>query len=511
MIRGLAHLIRRLLPWVLPATVVAMITRWLVARSGSGRRPGSATAVLRSGRLSRNAELARIGTRAGGSFAVHRARRVFADAARREDLDREFELKSAAQVTEALGNMKGAMMKLGQMASYLDQGMPEATREALAQLQQDAPTMSPELAAGVIEAELGGPPEEIFETWDPTPIAAASIGQVHRAVTTDGVAVAVKVQYPGVDEAIRSDLDNMDFVFNAMGLLFPGMDPGPIVEELRERLLEELDYVVEADSQRRFVDYYEGHPHILIPRVIDELSAARVLTTELSAGVRFDEVKTWSAEERNMASETIYRFAFGSIYRLGMFNGDPHPGNYLFEPGGRVTFLDFGLVKHFEDEVPLFIELIDHMVIDHNATRFRQVMEEVGVLNAGMDITDEQVIEYFEHFYEIVMVEGEREITKEYASESVRRIFDLTGPHADVMKSANLPPGFVIIQRINLGLMAVFADLGARANWCELAREVWPQVVDAPAAGRLGDEHLDWGGKYHPDEYPQQTQVVAAE
>src|SRR5690606_33246786 len=129
---------------------------------------------------------------------------------------------------------------------------------------------------------------------------------------------------------IRADLENVDFLFNAMGLLFQGMDPGPIVAELRERLLEEIDYGIEADNQRLFADYYRGHPHITVPEVVDELSTARVLTTELVDGARFDEVRSWSADERNLAAETIYRFVFGSIYRLGVFNGDPHPGNYLF-------------------------------------------------------------------------------------------------------------------------------------------------------------------------------------
>ncbi len=166
--------------------------------------------------------LAKAATKAGGSWASDRARRVFADAERREHLDTTRQLRTAEQVAETLGHLKGAMMKLGQMASYLDQGLPEPVRDALAQLQQDAPPMAPELAAQVVVEELGAPPEELFAEWDPMPIAAASIGQVHRALTHDGRAVAVKVQYPGVDEAIRGDLDNAGLLFSAMKMLFPG-------------------------------------------------------------------------------------------------------------------------------------------------------------------------------------------------------------------------------------------------------------------------------------------------
>mgnify|MGYP002681889613 CR=1 FL=1 len=167
------------------------------------------------------------------------------------------ELRTAEAVAETLGNMKGALMKLGQMASYLEAGLPEPMREALVQLQADAPPMAPELAAEVIAAELGAPPEQVFASWEPRPIAAASIGQVHRATTKAGVDVAVKVQYPGVDDAIRHDLQTSNVVFSALGMMFPGMDPKPIVAELRERLGEELDYVNEAANQRH---RHPAHP-----------------------------------------------------------------------------------------------------------------------------------------------------------------------------------------------------------------------------------------------------------
>jgi predicted unusual protein kinase regulating ubiquinone biosynthesis (AarF/ABC1/UbiB family) len=455
------------------------------------------TTVPHRSRRARNVRLARMGARTGASFARHRARRVFASAERRRHLDAEFELRTAEQVAQELGQLKGAMMKLGQMASYLDQGLPQHVRTALAELQRNAPPMSAELAASVIRDELGGSPEEIFLEWDPVPIASASIGQVHRAITRDGVAAAVKVQYPGVDEAMRADLDNVGLVFTGLNQLFPGLEPEPLVEELRARLTDELDYLVEAENQRVFAEHYADHPFIHVPRVIDRHSARRVLTTELADGVEFEEMLTWSQAERDRAAETIYRFAFGSLYRLHLFNGDPHPGNYLFRPGGKVTFLDFGLVKRFTSaEIHQFEEMIRTMVIDHDAPAFRRVIERIGLLPAGAPFTDDEIVDYFGHFYEFVMREGACSITPEYASETVRRFFDATGPYAPIMKAANLPPHMVVIQRINLGLYAVFGQMNATADWRRLADEIWP-FVDAAPSTPMGWEIDVWQRERH--------------
>ena len=464
-----------------------LVRRW--QRTAGGEGPGVISAT---GRSARSAALAKFGARTGGSYAAHRARSVFASAERKEALDEAFALKTAEQVAEELGNLKGAMMKLGQMASYLDQGLPSPIRTALADLRQDAPPMSAELAAGVIEAELGRHPDELFAEWDPVPLASASIGQVHRAITHDDRAVAVKVQYPGVDEAILADLDNVDAVFGAMSYLFAGLDPDALVAELKERLVEELDYRLEAENQRLFVDYYADHPFIRIPPVVDELSTGRVLTSELSPGVRWEELTTWSQEERDLAGEAIYRFVFRSLYRLHAFNGDPHPGNYLFEPGGRVTFLDFGLVKRFRpDEVRFFDDLIDAFVLRGDHADFRRALERAGVISPDVDLTDEQVAGWMGHFYELVVEDRVTPITPEYSSQTVRQMFDLSGPNADIIRAANVPPSFVVIQRINLGLYAVLGELGATANWRRIANELWP-FVDGPPSTRLGEEEAAW-------------------
>jgi predicted unusual protein kinase regulating ubiquinone biosynthesis (AarF/ABC1/UbiB family) len=462
------------------------------------RRPDRGGAVSQTSRWARNVRLARLGARTGSSLALHRARRTFADAERRDALDTAFELKTAEQVAEALGQMKGALMKLGQMASYLDQGLPEHVRGALSELQAGAPPMSPELAVGMIRAELGADPHELFAEWDPVPMAAASIGQVHRAITHEGHAVAVKVQYPGVEQAMGADLDNVGLIFAGMAQFFPGLDHKPLVAELRDRLVEELDYHHEAANQQLFADYYDGHPTIHVPHVHPQYSTGRVLTTDLATGVALDQVVTWDQLQRNLASETIYRFAFGSLYRLHVFNGDPHPGNYLFRPDGHVTFLDFGLVKHFTDpEIDVFGEMIKAMVIDHDPAAFRRIIEDINLLKPGMAFTDDEIVDYLGHFYDFVLEDGPYTITSDYASETVRRFFNTGGPYGEIMRAANVPPFMVIIQRINLGLYAIFGELNATANWRRLAEELWP-FVDGPASTPMGIEIEAWRARRHP-------------
>ncbi|HVE94451.1 MAG TPA: AarF/ABC1/UbiB kinase family protein [Acidimicrobiales bacterium] len=470
----------------------------LVVAGGLARRRARSAAPTDSplratSMLGRNREVAKVGARMGAGYAVHNARRALAGPERRAELDEAFELRTAEEVAAALGSMKGALMKIGQMASFLDDGLPEPMRDALSTLQADAPPMSSELAAQVVQEELGQPPTTLFAEWDERPLAAASIGQVHRAVTHDGHEVAVKVQYPGVDKAIISDLDNSDVLFSILGMVFPGLDPKPIVAEIRERVVEELDYRAEAKQQTQFANWFEGHPFIHIPSVMSSYSSGRVLTTDLAHGARFAEVaETWSQEERDLAGESIYRFVFRSLYRFRAFNGDPHPGNYLFRPGGQVTFLDFGLVKHFTAaDIDLFEAMIRAIVLHDDAAEYRAIIEDAGLLRRNAPLSDEQVVDYFAHFYELVRTEGRQPVTHEYAAETVRRMFDATGKGSEVPKYANVPPSFVVLQRINLGLYAILARLGATHDWLALSRELWPQTNDAPKS-ELGMQEAAW-------------------
>ena len=434
-------------------------------------------AVRAASGLERRVELVLLSARTGFNFLAHRARLVLTPPDRRRAAEERFQLRTAADVADALGNMKGALMKVGQIASYVGDGLPEAFRTALADLQQDAPPMSAELAAHVVEQELGTPPHRLFRRWDDEPMAAASIGQVHRAATADGLDVAVKVQYPGVDRAIRSDLANAGWLFALLGQMFPGMEPGPIVTEIKARLLEELDYRIEAENQRLFADHYADHPLIHVPDVVDRYSTGRVLTTELAEGARFDELEKWSQRERDLAGETIVRFVFGSLFRMHAFNGDPHPGNYVFRPGGHVSFLDFGLVKRFTpEEVAIVEELVKAMSLDEDPHAFRVALESAGFLKPGQSFSDEHVADYFRHFFSFTASAGTTSFTPEHANKTVKRLMDTSGPYGDIMKAGNAPPFAVVLQRINLGLLAVLGRLRATADWGAIMSELWPSA-----------------------------------
>jgi predicted unusual protein kinase regulating ubiquinone biosynthesis (AarF/ABC1/UbiB family) len=445
---------------------------------------------MATSRAGRGLQMAKVTSRIGAGYATGAARAAVTSPEHAAEQRAERQLRTTAEVVETLGSMKGAFMKLGQMASYLDAGLPPEVRNTLATLQASAPPMTAELAASVIAEELGGQPGEVFAEWDPEPLAAASIGQVHRAVTRDGRPVAVKVQYPGIDAAIRADLDNSTMLINLVRMAFPGLDAPSLVAELRSRLVEELDYSLEGRNQTVFADHFAGHPFIHIPRVIPPLSAKRVLTTELATGARYHEVvESWPQHERDLAGETIFRFVFGCLYRFRVFNGDPHPGNYLFSGGGRVSFLDFGLVKWFaDDDVTSLVSMVRTMVTDPDPAAFRAAVEQAGFLRPGADLTDDEIVDYFRHYYELVLQRGPSSFSPEYASETLRHFFDATNP---VLKVANVPAPFVILQRINLGLYAVLAGLGSVADWRTVAEEIWPWVA-APASTPLGRLEEQW-------------------
>lgn len=449
----------------------------------------SATSALKQSRVSRGAALARLALRIGGRYLARSPRLLFASVERRGELRHDLALRSADEVAEELGAMKGVLMKLGQMASYIYEDMPLTFRVSMSRLQQKAPPMTGALAAGVIADELGGPPEQVFAEWDPLPFAAASIGQVHRAITRDGRAIAVKVQYPGIARSITSDLRNVGLLRRIVGAAFPGLDTRSLVDELGDRLNEEVDYLREADSQELFAGFYDGHPFIRVPHVVRELSTARVLTSELVSGATFEELQTWDQHEKDLAAETIHRFVFRSLYRLHAFNGDPHPGNYLFHRGGRVSFLDFGLTKLFtDDDLAPLVDAVRFLVFEKDYEAFRAALERAGFLKAGAPVPTETVVDRFGQFYGTVLQDAPMTITPAYASAIVRRFFDARGPLAPY---SDVPKAYVIMQRINLGLYAVLGSLNATANWRRIAEEIWP-FRNGPPSTPLGEAEADW-------------------
>ena len=311
---------------------------------------------------SRVARTTKVGRLAAGQavrqFGTRAANVARSDEKAQAALDRR-QVQTAEQIVAVLGTMKGAAMKLGQVMSFLDVGLvPEEFREEfqekLAALRDAAPKVSFQQMKKVIEGEYDEPLDEVFETFDPVPIAAASIGQVYKARLHDGRDVAVKVQYPGVASAVRADMQNLGMILRLMKRVAPGLDPKALGDEIRSRIDEELDYELEAANQRTLARIFRGHPFIVVPDVVTRLSRERVVVSEYVSGRGFEEIKQLPQAERDRIGEMIFRFYFGCMYRHHQFSGDPHPGNSLLLDDGRMAFLDFGLFKRIPAEVAEF-------------------------------------------------------------------------------------------------------------------------------------------------------------
>src|SRR3954463_3493289 len=303
-------------------------------------------------------------------------------------------------MVDVLGTMKGAAMKIGQLASFIDtEFIPEEYRDLyqdkLASLRSEAPSMPWKKVKSVLEEEWDGEPvEELFEDFEHDAVAAASIGQVHRAVLPDGRRVAVKVQYPGIAEALRADLQNAQMLMRMAKALAPGLDARAAAEELKERVLEELDYEYEAQNQRAFSRAYRGHPFIYVPDVITRLSRRRVLVTEFVEGLQFDQIKELDEERRSRFGEIVFRFHFGSIYHLQHFNADSHPGNYLLMGDGRVAFLDFGMTKRLDTEqIELEIAAVQ-AAVENDPQAVRDALAEIGYLHDPSKVDAERLMDH---------------------------------------------------------------------------------------------------------------------
>ena len=441
-------------------------------------------------RAQRGANMARLGASTSTGYLASRIRRLRdGDAA-----DARFHAETAERLLETLGTMKGAAMKLGQIASFVDLDLPpeaQATyHEVLARLRDAAPAVHPSQIVDVITAEYGAPPEQVFAQWDPDPIASASIGQVHRAVLPDGTKVVTKVQYPGVAEAVQSDLANAELFAPLARLFSPNLQVRPLMEEMRERLVDELDYQKEALYQQAFFERYDGHPFIRVPRVYAEWCRPRVLVSEFVEGRSFDAMEaTASAAQRRRYAEIIYRFVFGSLQRFRLFNGDPHPGNYLFPDDGTVVFLDFGSVKMFRSITREQLQAQLDAAINSDATELIAHMRTAGFVPQGGEVDPEGILELFRLFNRPVLDDAEFAYTPEYAREVIRAGTDPKAGYWELLRKLNLPPDYLLLNRIQWGVNSILARLGAKANWHRIAMEL--AGTGAPAS-ELGEEEADF-------------------
>jgi predicted unusual protein kinase regulating ubiquinone biosynthesis (AarF/ABC1/UbiB family) len=429
------------------------------------------------GRLRRTAE---IGGLVGGQTVrtyATRAANVTRSPDARRAADERRAVEAAEQIVDVLGHMKGAAMKVGQIASFIDPtGLPEDERASfqakLASLRDSAPRVGFKRMRKVIEEDLGQPLEEVFDEFETDAVAAASIGQVYRARLADGRRVAVKVQYPGVGAAVRADVQNLGLMLRAVKRLAPELDDKAVADELRERLSEELDYDHEAQAQREFARRFRGHPFIAIPQVVTELSAERVLVSEWVGGTGFEEVRRRDRATRDRFGEIVFRFFFGSLYRDGQFSGDPHPGNYTLLDDGRVAFIDFGLTKRVTPERLAREKAAIRAALAGDAAGVRRELAALGFLAPDdAHIDSDALLGWVRSLHEWHAEDRPVTITAGYVSDLI-----LSGtPGAanwELEKHLSLPAEALLSRQLETLVLGVMGQLEVTANWHRIMAEL---------------------------------------
>ncbi len=384
----------------------------------------------------------------------------------------EIEAAGAVEQARTAGELRGGMAKVAQLTAYL-QGPggveSDEARRALGVLWDRAPAMSVDAIAGVVEEDLGSRPEVIFASWDPTPIAAASLGQVHRATTHEGAAVAVKVQYPGVAEGLRSDLDSPRVLRQLAGAATGGALAPDAVARLRDAVLAELDYVAEGRWLERFRKAFARVPDTVIPRLHPALSSPRVLTADLVDGQPLPAFAAGDAspEARARVALALFRFAWGGPLRHGLLNADPNPGNYLVLPDGRTAFLDFGCATELDEEIVQQDRRIWRAVLTHDPENLRHAVHKEGLLGRARTLDSSTYREWERYLAGPYLARKPFRWTARYA----RRFAELTSL---LVRAGGLvlPAQAVLLWRQRLGVAAVLGELGAEADFSTVLEQL---------------------------------------
>ncbi len=447
------------------------------------------------GRIRRVAPLAGLTARTAGGhlFAALRERAGDSGAVER------FHERTAERYADLLGHSKGVLMKAGQLLSMIDTGCIgdgglSPYQNAMTRLQSDAPPMDPDLAKQVVCTELGRSTDQLYEEFDDEPFAAASIGQVHRAVLPDGRQVAVKIQYPGVAEAIRADLANTEllatFLRVAVSVAGTGIQPSlrNATREIAARISEEVDYCREAANITAFHDLYRGHPFIRVPEVIAEASAERVLTMTYLPGL--DWIDAVQAEQplKDTWSEVIVRFVLGSYRHANLVHADPHCGNFRFAPDGTVGFLDFGCVKVLPEPQRRRFVQIARAVIEGRPKDLRELMFASGYFSADQWVTAEDLFDWSAQILHETRQPQPARYTRDTSRRAIKSILDAGSPD-HVARHMTIPEDYVFFARLTLNVASVCAELHAT----HYARSIYDDMdgVAEPVTA-LGEAHCEW-------------------
>ncbi|UGY93515.1 ABC1 kinase family protein [Streptomyces gobiensis] len=380
-----------------------------------------------------------------------------------ELVGQELQQRTAEQLFKVLGELKGGAMKFGQAMSVFESALPEELarpyRAALTKLQEAAPPMPTGTVHSVLAERLGEDWREFFEEFEDKPAAAASIGQVHRAIWHDGREVAVKVQYPGAGEALLSDLGQLSRFARVLGPLIPGMDIKPLIAELRDRVSEELDYGLEAQAQSAYAAEFAGDPDVRVPDVVHQCD--QVLVTEWLDGVPLAEViRDGEQPERDQAGQLLARFLFSGTARTGLLHADPHPGNFRLLADGRLGVMDFGTVDRLPEGLPPTIGTALRMTLDGEADEVYALLCDEGFVKTAIELDPETVLDYLMPIIEPVRV-AEFTFAREWMREQAARVADLRSPAHQLGKQLNLPPAYLLIHRVTLSTIGVLCQLGA--------------------------------------------------
>ncbi len=375
----------------------------------------------------------------------------------------ELQARTAEQLFKVLGELKGGAMKMGQAMSIFEAAMPEEVagpyRAALTKLQEAAPPLPAEKIHAILAEELGDDWRTRFTEFNDTPAAAASIGQVHKAVWHDGRVVAVKVQYPGADKAFVSDLNQMARMGKMFSAIVPGLDIKDLMDELKARAIEELDYLRESRNQRQFAAAFEGDPEYVIPHVL--AAAPHVLVSEWVDGTPLSVIiASGTSEERDRAGELYERFLLSGPARAGLLHSDPHPGNFRMTPEGKFCVLDFGAVAELPNGLPDAMGTLLRIAMSGDAETVIAGLREEGFIRPKVDVDPVQVLNYLDPF-----VEPARHETFHFSREWMRgqftRMQDVRNPDFTIGIKLNLPPSYALIHRVWLGSIAVLCQLDA--------------------------------------------------
>jgi predicted unusual protein kinase regulating ubiquinone biosynthesis (AarF/ABC1/UbiB family) len=379
----------------------------------------------------------------------------------------ELQARTAEQLFQVLGQLKGGAMKMGQALSVFEAALPEDIaapyRVALTKLQESAPPLPARTVHAVLAKELGAGWRGRFQSFDDVPAAAASIGQVHRAVWADGRAVAVKIQYPGAGPALLGDLKQLSRLARLFSSLTPGLDIKPLLAELETRVAEELDYRLEAESQMTFAEAYEGDEEIVVPIVVD--GSERVLVTEWMEGVPLSQIiATGTQEERDRASLLLARFLFSGPVLAGLLHADPHPGNFRLLPDGRLGVIDFGAVDRLPEGSPEPIGRVARLALAGEAEQVLEVLREEGFVRGSIDIDAHELLDYLLPLLDPIR-EPEFQFSRPWLRAQAIRLGDPRSPAAALGRQLNLPPAYLLIHRVTMGTIGVLCQLGGTADY----------------------------------------------